>query len=121
MSAPILTIEPNDEWSFIVTGDTKTYKDLLKEKGGQWRPSANGGPKAWRFVNKYRLDVAELINKINSMPAGAIPPKVVVSEYIPVVGDEVMVSHNGKTLKMKIKTVNSDEGDAESGIFLTFV
>lgn len=43
--------------SFIVKGDTKKYKDRLKELGGRWNPALGG----WTFPKTKELAVAEVL------------------------------------------------------------
>ncbi len=57
------TIEINDytEKTFIVQGNTKDYKDKLKEIGGKW----NGIKKFWIFPNSKREEVEKLFSDVD--------------------------------------------------------
>ena len=103
-----LTIEPNDEYSFIVTGDTKPHKELFKQHGGGWRPNLG----AWRFLNKNLLAMTELVNRVN---AAGIPIQTVqkVESYKPVIGDTVIVDHKGKKVTLIVKDVTFVGDSAE--------
>lgn len=57
-----LSIEGNDQYSFLVRGNTQPYKEIFKQHGGQWRPPL----KAWRFTNSKITEVTGLVNGINS-------------------------------------------------------
>lgn len=49
------------EKTFIVKGDTKDYKDKLKEIGGKW----NGFKKFWIFPNSKREEVEKIFSDID--------------------------------------------------------
>jgi hypothetical protein len=57
------TIEINDytEKTFIVQGNTKDYKDKLKEIGGKW----NGFKKFWIFPNSKREEVEKIFSDVD--------------------------------------------------------
>jgi len=50
------------ENSFVVRGDTKTYKDNLKELGGKWNANLRDGA-GWVFSNKHKTKVEEFTSK----------------------------------------------------------
>ena len=51
--------------SFVITGNTKKYKDILKEKGARWNGKLENGLKGWiirksdidNFLEDERLDI----------------------------------------------------------------
>jgi len=61
----ILTITAYSDKSFVVRGDTKTFKRQLIEKGGRWNPHLQGGG-GYIFSNKALDEVTVLINQINT-------------------------------------------------------
>lgn len=55
-----VTIENYSERSFVVRGETKEYKDILKRLGGKWNPNLRDG-KGWIFpVSNINLVLQEL-------------------------------------------------------------
>ncbi len=63
VQAEVVAIELREysDRSFIVTGDTKTKKDELKELGGKWIKTRDGSC-AWNFSKKKIDAVAELLD-----------------------------------------------------------
>ena len=53
-----ITIEDYSDKSFAVYGDTREYKEQLKNLGGKWAPKLSTGP-GWIFSNNHR----EAVNK----------------------------------------------------------
>ena len=109
-----LTIEPNDQYSFIVTGDTKPHSELFKAHGGGWRPNLG----AWRFLNKNLLEVTELVNRINAagISIQTVQTVKVAETYKPSVGDAVTINHKGKKLTLIVKdiTFTNEEGEVNT-------
>lgn len=56
-----LNLVPYSEKSFKVEGDTKTYRQELKDLGGKFNPWLRGGP-GWIFSNKRRSSIEDFIN-----------------------------------------------------------
>lgn len=52
--------EDYTEKSFIVRGDTRTFKSKLHEAGGRWIPTKTG-PKGWMFAKRHLAEVAALL------------------------------------------------------------
>ena len=50
-------IENYTEKCFIVTGNTKPYKDKIKELGGSWNPKLKDGKMGWVFPEVKREEV----------------------------------------------------------------
>jgi len=48
-----LNITSYSEKSFVIRGDTKIYKEKIKELGGKWNRNLKGGP-GWIFSNNKR-------------------------------------------------------------------
>ncbi len=48
-----LNITSYSEKSFVIRGDTKLYKEKIKELGGKWNRNLKGGP-GWIFSNNKR-------------------------------------------------------------------
>ena len=89
-----LSIEGNDQYSFVVRGNTLPYREIFKQHGGSWRPPL----KAWRFTNSKINEVTALVNGINSgQPVHANPtitPGIVpvpVPQAYPVISPSVPV------------------------------
>lgn len=55
-------IQNYTEKSFILLGDTKPYKDKIKELGGLWNSKLKDGNKAWVFSLTKRKDVESWLN-----------------------------------------------------------
>jgi hypothetical protein len=55
-------IQNYTEKSFILLGDTKPYKDKIKELGGSWNSKLKDGNKAWVFSLTKRKDVEDWLN-----------------------------------------------------------
>lgn len=72
-----LQIVDNNQYSFHVTGNTLPYKEEFKKYGGTWNRNAQ----AWRFQITKKLEVTELVNKINSV---APPFSIVSSSATPI-------------------------------------
>jgi hypothetical protein len=53
-----IIIEDYTVKSFVVYGDTKVYKDKLKELGGRYNPNLSVGP-GWFFSNKKKEEIME--------------------------------------------------------------
>jgi hypothetical protein len=51
-----IRIQNYNDKSFAVFGDTKEFKEVLKQLGGKWNRKLSGGP-GWIFSNNYRDDV----------------------------------------------------------------
>jgi len=49
------------EKSFVLIGDTKNYKDILKEFGGKWNPNLKVGA-GWIFSNTHKEKIQDWIN-----------------------------------------------------------
>ncbi len=60
-SSDSIEIVEYTEKTFIVKGDTKDYKDKLKEIGGKW----NGFKKFWIFPNSKREEVEKIFNDVD--------------------------------------------------------
>jgi hypothetical protein len=58
-----LEIEKYSEKSIAVFGDTKYYKEELKELGGKYNPNLNGKA-GWIFSNKNRDKLEEWVKNI---------------------------------------------------------
>lgn len=58
--------------SFAVYGDTKPYKDELRQLGGKFNSNLKGGP-GWIFPNKLIDDVAEFVAVANNALRQASP------------------------------------------------
>ncbi len=56
-----IVINDYTEKTFIVQGNTKDYKDKLKEIGGKW----NGIKKFWIFPNSKREEVEKIFNDVD--------------------------------------------------------
>lgn len=56
-------IQNYTEKSFILLGDTKAYKDKIKELGGSWNSKLKDGNKAWVFSLTKRKDVENWLNE----------------------------------------------------------
>ena len=56
-----MNIEEYSEKSFVVLGDTKPHKEILKELGGKWNSKLKEGKKGWIFSNKNREKVEAAI------------------------------------------------------------
>ncbi len=56
-----IVINDYTEKTFIVQGNTKDYKDKLKEIGGKW----NGFKKFWIFPNSKREEVEKLFSDVD--------------------------------------------------------
>ena len=71
-----LTILEYSEKSFVLVGDTKQYKEEIKELGGKWNPNidlgAEGLTKGWIFSNKIVDKIKEWIDDISKRPEGAV-------------------------------------------------
>jgi hypothetical protein len=48
--------------SFVLRGDTKPYKDIIKSLGGKWNSNLNGGS-GWIFPKTKKDKVIEWLNK----------------------------------------------------------
>jgi hypothetical protein len=59
-SAP--TIQNYTDKSFILIGETKPYKDKIKELGGVWNAKLKDGNKAWVFSLTKQKDVENWLN-----------------------------------------------------------
>lgn len=55
-------IENYSDKAIIVKGDTKPYREAIKDIGGKW----NGGLEGWIFSKNKEKNVSELIEKINT-------------------------------------------------------
>ena len=55
-NAGSIRIQNYSDKSFVVYGDTKEFKEVLKKLGGKWNRNLSGGP-GWIFPNNYRDDV----------------------------------------------------------------
>ena len=55
------------EKSFVLIGDTKKYKEQIKNIGGKWNPKLKGSLKGWVFSKKNLNKVQEFLkeNSIN--------------------------------------------------------
>lgn len=62
VTSTILKIQNYTEKSFILLGDTKPYKDKIKELGGSWNSKLKDGNKAWVFSLTKRKDVETWLN-----------------------------------------------------------
>lgn len=62
-SKPNITVSDYSEKSFVVKGDTKKYKDSIKELGGKWNSNLKDGG-GWIFSNSNRQKVDEWISKL---------------------------------------------------------
>ena len=51
-----VSIQNYNDKSFAVYGDTRKFKDELKNLGGKWAPKLSGGP-GWIFSNNHRESV----------------------------------------------------------------
>ena len=51
-----IRIQNYNDKSFAVFGDTKEFKDILKQLGGKWNRKLSGGP-GWIFANNCRDNV----------------------------------------------------------------
>ena len=51
-----ISIQNYNDKSFAVYGDTKEYKEVLKNLGGKWNRKLSGG-QGWIFPNNCRLNV----------------------------------------------------------------
>jgi len=58
VSSEIFFQEISDK-AFVVSGDTRAFKDKLKEANGKWMPSKSG----WMFSKRRLAEVAEIIGK----------------------------------------------------------
>jgi len=57
------SIESYTDKSFIIIGNTRPYKDKIKELGGTWNAKLREGKKAWVFPETKRKDIQEWIDK----------------------------------------------------------
>ena len=55
-NAGSIRIQNYSDKSFVVYGDTKEFKEVLKKLGGKWNRNLSDGP-GWIFPNNYRDDV----------------------------------------------------------------
>ena len=55
-------IEYSDK-SFVIVGDTKQYKEQLKELGGKWNPNLKGQP-GWIFSKIHKDKVQNWIDSL---------------------------------------------------------
>ena len=56
------TIQSYTDKSFILIGETKPYKDKIKELGGVWNAKLKDGNKAWVFSLTKQKDVENWLN-----------------------------------------------------------
>jgi hypothetical protein len=61
--------EDYSENSFVIYGETKPYKDEIKNLGGKWNSNLKTGP-GWIFSNKNKCTAHEwFVNKVNEIKA----------------------------------------------------
>jgi hypothetical protein len=58
----IPTIQKYTDKSFILIGNTKPYKDKIKELGGSWNSKLKDGNKAWVFSLTKQKEVESWLN-----------------------------------------------------------
>jgi hypothetical protein len=56
-----MEIEAYTEKSFVLKGDTRMYKDEIKNLGGKWNTLLKCGP-AWIFPNTKKENVENWLN-----------------------------------------------------------
>ena len=56
-----IRLEEYSDKALVVRGDTKPYKETLKEMGGKFNPKLKGGP-GWIFSKKKETDIKEALN-----------------------------------------------------------
>ena len=82
-----LTILEYSEKSFVLLGDTKQYKDEIKELGGRWNSNldlgAEGLTKGWIFSNKNLDKIKEWIEIVSKRPQGELITSSKTSESEP--------------------------------------
>jgi hypothetical protein len=62
---PFLRKENYNNRSFVVRGDTKTFKSQLKALGGRWNPNLKGG-EGWIFsINQHTDSVEKFVQTYN--------------------------------------------------------
>ena len=63
ISGERLSVKEYSEKSFKVCGDTKKYKDILKNMGGKWNANLEEGS-GWIFSNTHKEDVYEWLSSL---------------------------------------------------------
>jgi hypothetical protein len=76
ISTPV--IQNYTDKSFILIGETKPYKDKIKEMGGVWNSKLKDGNKAWVFSLTKQKDVEDWLN--NEFKTQKKIKKVVIEE-----------------------------------------
>jgi hypothetical protein len=66
MSA-VLILEKYSEKCIVIRGDTKEYKDELKELGGKWNAGLKDGP-GWIYPATLKEKVKKFVDKVNKDP-----------------------------------------------------
>lgn len=66
-----LTVSNYSEKSFVVRGDTKSHKDVLKEIGGKYNPNLRDGA-GWIFSMNKRESVEKYIKKTENIDSGNV-------------------------------------------------
>lgn len=85
--------------SFVVRGDTKLYKDQLKELGGKWNPNLVGG-NGWVFSIKKK----DIISKFILDPVVSKAPEQKTSEQ----KETVDYVAQFKTINEKLDAIQRD-------------
>ena len=128
-----LQILDNTQYNFLVKGDTKPYKEEFKKYGGKWVPTLE----AWKFQNNKKMEVTELVNRINSgqlftppSQSGSLKPSIpsvlfpkhhnstfvtptVPPIKTPNIGDTVIIQVGSNSIQAKMMKLNVNDNIIE--------
>ena len=62
----VLKVSTYSDKSFVVSGDTRTYKEQLKSLGGKFNRNLRGFPNSWIFSNKQMEPVMAFVTSVNT-------------------------------------------------------
>ena len=117
-----LTLEKYSDRSFLIKGNTKPHKEILKQIGGSWNPTLQG----YIFSNKHLEAATSVVNKLNSNPnhsfdnllpgnstANLIPVNTKVKTftyniYVPDVKEVGTINIDGNKLSVIVSNVAND-------------
>ena len=93
-----LILEPYNDKSFVIRGNTREYKDLLSQSHGRWNPNLIGGG-GYIFSNKQLPQVQQLVNQIN---AGQIPAAYVTKQSKPYISSPSISVPGGQNFTLPV-------------------
>ena len=109
-----LQISDVNQYTILVKGETRPYKEQFKQYKGRWDPTLQG----WRFSMDKKFEITALINNINAnISTGASSTSATVSSSQnpnkinvknPKVGDIVTVLLNEYNFQTKVSNVSTD-------------